>query len=97
MDEHLHKLSKYFEATTSKKQQRNEQLSNERSGSSSLKMGNQMHRNPSDIVHQKLEDRSKNVILNKRVRTSVAETRVCSLHIDSVYYCYWGFQQHYIF
>ncbi|KAL3520888.1 hypothetical protein ACH5RR_019037 [Cinchona calisaya] len=75
LDEHLHKLSKYFEATSSKKQQRNEVLTNERSGSSSLKMGNQMHRSPSDFVHQKLEDRSKNVMLNKRVRTSVAETR----------------------
>ncbi|KAL3523657.1 hypothetical protein ACH5RR_016491 [Cinchona calisaya] len=76
LDEHLHKLSKYLEATTPKKQQRNELLTNERSGGPNLKMGNLMHRSPSDLVHQKLEDRSKNLILNKRVRTSVAETRV---------------------
>lgn len=73
LDEHLHKLGKYVEA--SKKQQRNELLTNDRSGSACLKIGNQMNRSPSDIVLQKLEDRSKNGTLNKRVRTSVAETR----------------------
>ncbi|XP_027104749.1 uncharacterized protein [Coffea arabica] len=75
LDEHLHKLGKYFEATTSKKQQRNELLTNERPGSACLKIGNQMNRSPSDIALQKLEDRSKNGTLNKRVRTSVAENR----------------------
>ncbi|XP_027365814.1 uncharacterized protein LOC113872452 isoform X2 [Abrus precatorius] len=38
-------------------------------------MGTQTHRSPSDIVNQRLEDRPKNYILNKRIRTSVAETR----------------------
>lgn len=85
MDEHLHKLNKYFEAMTSKK--RNELLANERPVGSNLKMGNQMHRNSSDLVHQKLEDRPKNVILNKRVRTSVAETRVCSQYTESNFSC----------
>ncbi|KAM7463800.1 hypothetical protein LguiA_031921 [Lonicera macranthoides] len=75
LDEHLHKLTKYCDAITSKKQQRNEILTNERSNGLNLKMGALIHRNPPDLVSQKLEDRPKNVLLNKRVRTSVAETR----------------------
>ncbi|KAA8539132.1 hypothetical protein F0562_025824 [Nyssa sinensis] len=75
LDEHLHKLNKYCEAMNSKKKQRNELLTNERSGGSNLKMGAQLHRNPLDLVTQRLEDRAKNVVLNKRVRTSVAETQ----------------------
>jgi len=41
-------------------------------------MGSQTHRSPSEPVNQRLEDRPKNIILNKRIRTSVADTRVCS-------------------
>ncbi|KAJ8557617.1 hypothetical protein K7X08_003242 [Anisodus acutangulus] len=75
-DEYLHKLAKYSEGMPSKKQQRNEQLTNERLGGSSMKMGTQMiHRGPLDHVTQKTEERPKNSTLNKRVRTSVAETR----------------------
>lgn len=74
LDEHLHKLSKYSEGIPSKKQQRNEQLTNERLGGSRT----QIHRGPSDLVTQKIEERLKNSTLNKRVRTSVAETRVCN-------------------
>ncbi|KAA8534553.1 hypothetical protein F0562_032070 [Nyssa sinensis] len=74
-DEHLNKLNKYCEAKNSKKQQRNELLINERSGGLNLKMGTQIHRNPPDLVPQRPEDRAKNVVLNKRVRTSVAEPR----------------------
>ncbi|OVA06005.1 hypothetical protein BVC80_1707g111 [Macleaya cordata] len=49
--------------------------SSERSGGGGmLKMGNQIHQNPPDIVNQKMEERTKNV-LNKRVRTSIAEVR----------------------
>ncbi|XAR53508.1 hypothetical protein NMG60_11022095 [Bertholletia excelsa] len=76
LDEHLHKLNKYVEVLSSRKQQRNELSTNERSGGLNLKMGNQMHRNPTDLGGQRLEDRSKNVLLNKRVRSSVTETRV---------------------
>ncbi|XP_031115676.1 uncharacterized protein LOC116019553 [Ipomoea triloba] len=72
-DELLHKLNKFGEVT--KKPLRNEALTNERSGSSNLKMGTQVHRGLSDQVTLKTEDRTKNVSLNKRVRTSVAETR----------------------
>lgn len=70
-DEYLHKLTKYSEGIPSKKQQRNEQLTNERLGGSRT----QIHRGPSDLVTQKTEERPKNSTLNKRVRTSVAETR----------------------
>lgn len=61
-----------------KKQLRNDLLPKERLGGSHFsKMGSQTQRSPSEIVNQRLEDRP-NVILNKRIRTSVAETRVCS-------------------
>ncbi|KAM3282772.1 putative protein isoform X1 [Capsicum chacoense] len=70
-DEYLHKLAKYSEGIPSKKQQRNEQLTNERLGGSRT----QIHRGPSDLVTQKTEERPKNSTVNKRVRTSVAETR----------------------
>ncbi|XP_060184209.1 uncharacterized protein LOC132613929 isoform X1 [Lycium barbarum] len=73
-DECLHKLTRFSEGMLSKKQQRNEQL-NERLGGSNMKMGTQIHRGPSDLVTQKTEERPKNSTLNKRVRTSVAETR----------------------
>ncbi|EOY19220.1 hypothetical protein QUC31_006205 [Theobroma cacao] len=75
LDECLQKLNKYFETIGSKKQQRNEMLTNERSGSNLLKMGILMQRNPSDVVSQRLEDRTKNVVMNKRVRSSMAELR----------------------
>ncbi|XP_011076941.1 uncharacterized protein LOC105161066 isoform X3 [Sesamum indicum] len=75
LDEHLNKLNKFFEAMPYKKQQqRNELLMNERSSGSTLKIGSQIHRNPSELASQKFEDRPKNG-LNKRLRTSVAETR----------------------
>lgn len=83
LDESLHKLNKYCEALNSKKQVRNEMLPNERLGSSNLlKTGGQIHRSPSELVNQKMEDRPKNVTLSKRVRTPVAEIRVCSLLFD---------------
>lgn len=77
-DEHLTKLTKYVEALPSKKpqQQRNELLTNERSSGATLKIS-QMHRNSSDLGNQKFEDRSKNVGLSKRSRTSTTEPRVC--------------------
>ncbi|KAH9769067.1 hypothetical protein KPL71_011853 [Citrus sinensis] len=75
-DESLHKLTKYAEALNSKKQQRNEMLTNERSGGTNLlKMGSLSQRNSSDLLPQRLDGRTKNAVLNKRVRSSVAETR----------------------
>ncbi|KAL3838187.1 hypothetical protein ACJIZ3_022778 [Penstemon smallii] len=75
LDEHLNKLNTLVEAMSPKKQQRNEQLTNERSGCSTFKMGSQIHRNPPELGSQKVGDRPKNVGLSKRVRTSVAENR----------------------
>ncbi|XP_052198916.1 uncharacterized protein LOC127806014 isoform X2 [Diospyros lotus] len=75
LDEHIHKLNKYVEVVNSKKQQRNELSANERSGALNLKMGIQIPRNPTDLVSQRVDDRPKTAVLNKRVRTSVAETR----------------------
>ncbi|KAG8390776.1 hypothetical protein BUALT_Bualt01G0118600 [Buddleja alternifolia] len=75
-DDHLNKLNKYCEAMSSKKQQqRNEMATNERSSGSALKIGSVMHRNPSEFGSQKFDDRPKDVSLNKRLRTSVAENR----------------------
>ena len=80
MNESLLKLNKYCEAMNLKKQHRSEVLMNERSSGSNLtKMGIQLHRNTSDLGTQRLEDRTKNIVLNKRVRSSVAELRVCPL------------------
>nr|XP_023881659.1 uncharacterized protein LOC111994033 isoform X2 [Quercus suber] len=74
LDDSLTKLNKYCEALNSKKPQRSD-MTNERSGGSNLlKMGNQIQRTPTDLA-QILEDRPKNVVLNKRVRSSVAEIR----------------------
>ncbi|KAL5568604.1 hypothetical protein UlMin_025179 [Ulmus minor] len=76
LDESLHKLNKYCEASNLKKQQRNEMITNERSGGLNLlKIGTHNPRNPSDPAIQKVEDRTKNLVLNKRVRSSVAEIR----------------------
>ncbi|XP_015577676.1 uncharacterized protein LOC8271907 isoform X2 [Ricinus communis] len=72
----LFKLDKYREALSSKKRQRSELPLNERSNGATLaKMGSQVHRNSHDIMAQRLEDRAKNIGLNKRVRTSVADVR----------------------
>lgn len=76
-DESLHKLNKYCETLNSKKQQWNEMITNDRSSGSNLsKIGTQIPRNPLDLLNQRVEDRTKNV-LSKRVRSSVAE-RVCT-------------------
>ncbi|KAL3649934.1 hypothetical protein CASFOL_006337 [Castilleja foliolosa] len=76
LDDHLSKLNKYFEAISSKKQQqRNDMLTNERSSGPTLKIGPMIHRNTTEFGSQKFVDRPKNVGINKRVRTSVAETR----------------------
>ncbi|KAL1557763.1 hypothetical protein AAHA92_08306 [Salvia divinorum] len=75
-DEHLTKLSKYVEALPSKKPQqlRNELLTNERSSGATLKIS-QIHRNSSELGSLKFDERSKNVGLSKRSRTSATEPR----------------------
>lgn len=72
LDEHLLKLDKYCDSVISKKPQRNELVTNDQSGGLNAKIGTQIYRNPTELISQ---DRPKNVLLNKRVRTSVAETR----------------------
>ncbi|XP_076894510.1 uncharacterized protein LOC143546816 [Bidens hawaiensis] len=64
LDDHLHKLDKYCDSVIVKKTQRNEFMANDKADALNLK-----------IVNQRVEDRPKSVLLNKRVRTSVAETR----------------------
>ncbi|XP_030506519.2 uncharacterized protein LOC115721375 [Cannabis sativa] len=74
--ESLFKLDKYKEALTSKKRQRSELLSSERSsGINLIKGGSQIHRTSHDTIVQRMEDRTKNGMLNKRIRTSVADQR----------------------
>ncbi|KAD7479894.1 hypothetical protein R6Q59_008727 [Mikania micrantha] len=75
LDEHLHKLDKYCDGVNTKKTQRNELLANDQAGSLNSKIGNHIYRNPAELANQRVEERPKNVLLNKRVRTSVAETR----------------------
>lgn len=38
-------------------------------------MSTQVQRIPSDLGAQRLDDRTKNVVMNKRIRTSVEESR----------------------
>ncbi|KAJ6900834.1 hypothetical protein NC652_026813 [Populus alba x Populus x berolinensis] len=72
----LLRCNKFSEELNSRNQQRNEMPTNERSGGSNfLKVGTQIHRSPSDLGTQRLEDRTKTPVLNKRVRSSVAEFR----------------------
>lgn len=75
LDEHLHKLDKYCDGVISKKPQRNDTMTNDQPGALNSKTGTQTYRNPTELVNQRVEDRPKNVLLNKRVRTSIAETR----------------------
>ncbi|KAK6136006.1 hypothetical protein DH2020_030278 [Rehmannia glutinosa] len=86
LDEHLNKLNEFSDAMPSKKQkrQRNELLTNGRSSGSTLKTGSQMHGNPSDSGNQKVDDRPKNVVLNKRIRTSIAEARYVASSVLSL-------------
>lgn len=73
LDDSEHKLDKYCEALNSKKQQRSDMHTNDRSGGSNfMKIGNRVQRN---LLAQRLEERPKNAGLNKRVRSSVAEIR----------------------
>lgn len=79
LSEYIFKLDKYREALGSRKRQRTDHLSNERSGVANMsKMGSQLHGNPVDIATQRSEDRAKIIGLNKRVRTSMADPRADS-------------------
>ncbi|KAK9907802.1 hypothetical protein M0R45_000742 [Rubus argutus] len=74
--ESIFKLDKYRDALSSKKRQRSDLSSSERSnGVSLVKLGSQIHKSPHGIMTQRLEDRAKSVGLSKRVRTSVADVQ----------------------
>ncbi|XP_064968569.1 uncharacterized protein LOC135614775 isoform X1 [Musa acuminata AAA Group] len=74
LHESILKLDKYRNLI-SRKRQRIDQ-SNEKSGTSNpLKMVSQTHQNPAELTSPRLEDRSKNVVPNKRIRSSMAEVR----------------------
>ncbi|GLT48726.1 hypothetical protein SLA2020_223340 [Shorea laevis] len=73
----IEKLEEYREASSSKKRQRTDMSPSERAGGANLaKIGSQLQRNPNGVFAPRLEDRAKNVGLNKRVRTSVAAADV---------------------
>ncbi|MCL7035545.1 hypothetical protein MKW94_029911 [Papaver nudicaule] len=65
------KLEKYRHNLFARK--RRSESSERSGGGGMLKMGTQIHKNPPDVVNQKMEERTKNV-LNRRVRTSIADS-----------------------
>uniref|UniRef100_A0A6N2LKV0 Uncharacterized protein n=1 Tax=Salix viminalis TaxID=40686 RepID=A0A6N2LKV0_SALVM len=72
--ESLSKLERYRLALSSKKRQRSELSLNERSNLANVaKAAGQIHRNPHDIMTQRLEDRTKSIGLSKRARISVVD------------------------
>ncbi|KAJ0973415.1 hypothetical protein J5N97_021374 [Dioscorea zingiberensis] len=74
-NESIVKLEKYRNLLP-RKRQRNETPSGEKPGGPSLlKMGNQVHQNPPDLVVQRSEERAKSIVPNKRARSSIAELR----------------------
>ncbi|KAL5974674.1 hypothetical protein ACLOJK_031344 [Asimina triloba] len=76
LGESLAKLDKFRHNVLSKKRQRNDAVPGERASLPALsKTGSQVHQNSSDLVAQRLEDRTKTAVPNRRVRTSVAEVR----------------------
>ncbi|KAI6669823.1 hypothetical protein NL676_004708 [Syzygium grande] len=81
--ESISKLDKYMENLSSKKRQRTDILSVERSGVDLEKVKSQFRGSPRDMVNARLEQRSKNVGLVKRVRTSVADMRADTKSISA--------------
>lgn len=75
--ESISKLDRYREALNSKKRQRTDLSSSDRGvGVNMSKMGNQIYKSPNDGLTQRLEGKTSNSMLNKRIRTSVADGRV---------------------
>lgn len=72
----ISKLDKFAENLSSKKRQRSDVLSSERSGVNSEKMGNQLHGSTRDLSSQRMEQKHKNAGLVKRFRTSMADGQV---------------------
>lgn len=77
LQESILKLDKYRNVVM-KRRLRNEVQTSEKTGCSNLlKMGNQIHQGNSDVGSGKAEERAKNAIPNRRVRSSMAESQVC--------------------
>ncbi|KAG0485794.1 hypothetical protein HPP92_009873 [Vanilla planifolia] len=75
MQEAIQKLDKYRGIVT-RRRQRNEAQSVEKPGSSNmLKTSNLIHQNSLDATNARTEERSKSAIPNKRVRSSIVESR----------------------
>ncbi|XP_061374076.1 uncharacterized protein LOC133316358 isoform X2 [Gastrolobium bilobum] len=73
--ENISKLNWYTERLHSKKRQGTD-LSNDRGGGVNLtKMGSQIHKTTNDNLTQRSEAKTSNSMLNKRIRTSVADVR----------------------
>jgi len=73
--ESIPKLDGYMEALNSKKRQRNDLSSERGSGVKLTKMGSQIHKIPNDNMTPR-EVKTPKSMLNKRIRTSVADMRV---------------------
>ncbi|KAJ7947986.1 Spectrin beta chain, brain 3 [Quillaja saponaria] len=73
--ESISKLDKYRGTLSSKKRQRSDFSSERAAGVNLTKIGIQINRNANDTAAQRLEDKTKSFVLNKRIRTSVAEFR----------------------
>ncbi|XP_073003559.1 uncharacterized protein [Typha latifolia] len=75
LHESILKLDKYRNILSRKRQKSD--VSTDKLGSSSLlKMGSQAHQNPAELSSQRLEDRTKNMVPNKRARSSMADVRL---------------------
>ncbi|KAK7263396.1 hypothetical protein RJT34_30985 [Clitoria ternatea] len=73
--ESISKLDRYREALNSKKRQRIDSSSDRAGGVNLTKMGSQIHKTPNDNLTLRSETKSSNSIMNKRIRTSVADVR----------------------
>lgn len=94
----ISKLDRYREALNSKKRQRTD-LSSDRGGGVNLtKMSSQIHKTPNDSLTQRSEAKTSNSMLNKRIRTSVADLRVrmCYTIVTVVLFCVSIIQDAYI-
>lgn len=74
--EYISKLDRFREASNSKKRQRADTSSDRGGGVNLTKMGSQIHKTPNDSLTQRSEVKTSNAMLNKRMRTSVADLRV---------------------
>ncbi|KAI4304740.1 hypothetical protein MLD38_040214 [Melastoma candidum] len=81
--ESILKLEKFRDNLNSRKRQRSENVSGEKSGAELEKMGAQIRGNPRDAINQRQEQRPKSSVVVKRVRTSIGEARADSKVVTS--------------